>query len=93
MDIAVNKLFTIYQNPRGRDYYDFYFIFKERKDFSLENLLKLLRSKFDVVIDYIQLGANLLKSATFLDDPIVKKKIDKNLINNFFIKKAQELKK
>lgn len=50
-------------------------------------------SLFDVAIDYIQLGANLLKSTTFLDDPILKKKIDKNLINDFFIEKAQELKK
>jgi len=91
-DIAVNKLFTIYQNPRGRDYYDLYFIFKKEKRFSMEKLIKLARIKFDTHIDYIQLGTNLLKISSFLDDPILENKINIQLIEDFFIKESKNLK-
>lgn len=92
LDIAVNKIFTIYQNPRGRDFYDLYFIFQEKRDFSLKSIIQLARAKFDFSIDYIQLGTNLFKVKKFLDDPILEKKIEKDKVISFFNQKAKELK-
>ena len=91
-DIAVNKLFTIYQNPRGRDYFDIYFILKKEKSLSIERLIKLARIKFDTNIDYIQLGTNMLKVISSLDDPVLKEKIRNKSIENFFISEAKKLK-
>ena len=45
-DIAVNKLFTIYQNPRSRDFMDLYMIIK-KYGFSIENLIRKAKIKFD----------------------------------------------
>ena len=42
LDIAVNKLFTIAQKPRGRDYYDLYAI-EQEKNFGLEKLRQLAK--------------------------------------------------
>lgn len=91
-DIAVNKLFTIYQKPRGRDFYDLYFIFKKQPELTLEKLIKLARIKFDFNIDILQLGTNLTKSKLISDDPILKKKINQLFIKDFFLNEAKKLK-
>lgn len=91
LDIAVNKIFTIYQNPRGRDYFDLYFILKKEKSWSLEKIIKLARIKFDTNIDYLQLGANLTKVVKKIDDPILKKIKDIKIIKNFFLNQALKL--
>ena len=91
-DIAVNKLFTIYQNPRGRDFYDLYFILKKQTEWSLEQLIKLARIKFDFNIDYLQLGTNLTKAKLMIDDPILNKKIDHKIIKEFFFNEAKKIK-
>jgi len=93
IDIAVNKIFTIYQNPRGRDYFDLYFIFRKDKIFSFENLIKLARIKFETSIDYLQLGTNLIKVVNMKDDPIVKNIVDIKTVENFFLNEAKKLKK
>jgi predicted nucleotidyltransferase component of viral defense system len=91
-DIAVNKLFTIIQNPRGRDYYDLFFIFK-KTNFDFNELLKLARIKFDYQIDYLTVGTQLIKFSELKDDPII---IDKknyfNDVEKFFYKLAQKFK-
>jgi predicted nucleotidyltransferase component of viral defense system len=92
VDIAVNKVFTIYQNPRGRDYFDLYFILKKDTSLSLEKLIKLARIKFDTNIDYLQLGMNLIKVVKLKDDPIIKKIIDIKIVENFFLRIARNLK-
>jgi len=92
IDIAVNKVFTIYQNPRGRDYFDLFFIFKKEKTLSFENLIKLARIKFDTNIDYLQLGTNLIKVVKMKDDPIIKSVIDITAVENFFLNMAKKLK-
>src|SRR3989344_5508948 len=56
LDIAVNKFFTIYQQPASRHFIDLYSIL-EIAPFHWEDLSKLARIKFDVVIDPIQLGS------------------------------------
>ncbi len=91
-DIAVNKLFTIYQNPRGRDFYDLYFILKKQTEWSLKQLIRLARIKFDFNIDYLQLGTNLTKAKLMIDDPILNKKINHKIIKEFFLNEAQKIK-
>ncbi len=91
-DIAVNKVFTIMQNPRGRDFYDIYFILKKHPEWLMEDLLKLARIKFDFRIDYLQFGANLLKVETLKDDPILSDKIDHNEIQLFFLEESKKIK-
>jgi len=92
IDITVNKVFTIYQNPRGRDYYDLYFILKKDTSFSFDKLIKLARIKFDANIDYLQLGTNLIKVVNMKDDPITKNIIDTKIIENFFLNITKKLK-
>lgn len=70
LDIAVNKVFTITQQARGRDYYDLFVIMGKTK-WKLTDLLKKARIKFDWHIDYLQFGAQLLKVESFLDDSIL----------------------
>lgn len=92
IDIAVNKVFTIYQNPRGRDYFDLYSILKMDQTLTFEKLTALARIKFDTSIDYLQMGANLIKVLKMKDDPIMKKKVDSKTIEEFFLNLAKNLK-
>ncbi|MBU4466621.1 nucleotidyl transferase AbiEii/AbiGii toxin family protein [Candidatus Parcubacteria bacterium] len=83
-DIAVNKVFTINQNPRGRDFFDLYWILK-KGDWSVLELLRQARIKFDWHIDPIQCGSQFLKSGLLLDDPIlIKKGFDYGKMRKFF---------
>lgn len=70
IDIAANKVFTIYQNPRGRDYYDLYFIV-QKTGWSLEELITKAKIKFDWHVDALQLGSQLVRFGEFKDDPIL----------------------
>lgn len=91
-DIAVNKLFTIVFNPRRRDFYDLYKIIKKTR-WKMDALIKLVRSKFDTHIDYLQLGANLSGVSKFKDDPILPKdKKERETVEKFFLNEALELK-
>jgi predicted nucleotidyltransferase component of viral defense system len=92
-DIAVNKLFTIFQNPRARDFIDLYFILKLRKGLTLKKLVSLARIKFDSNIDPIQLGTQLFKAKTISDLPNMIIKIDSSLWRNFFSLAAKSLSK
>ncbi|OIO50052.1 MAG: hypothetical protein COV41_03005 [Candidatus Brennerbacteria bacterium CG11_big_fil_rev_8_21_14_0_20_43_10] len=91
VDIAANKLFTINQNPRGRDYYDLYYIF-QKKHFRFEQLRQLAKIKFDWHIDPLQLGSQLNRVEEFLDDPILTQRIPNRKISAFFHAQAQMLK-
>ncbi|MBI3366584.1 nucleotidyl transferase AbiEii/AbiGii toxin family protein [Candidatus Roizmanbacteria bacterium] len=92
IDIAVNKIFTMYQNPRGRDYFDLFYIQQKNNTFSFSDLTKLARNKFDTSIDYLQLGTNLIKVVTMKDDPILKKEINIKRVEEFFLNEAKKLK-
>lgn len=92
-DIAVNKIFTISQQPRGRDFFDVYFIMKKTK-YEISSLLKDARIKFDWHIDYLQFGANLLEVTKLKDDPIlINQKVTFNEIEEFFQKETKKLEK
>lgn len=87
-DIAVNKIFTIYQKPRMRDFIDLYaIIHKER--WNIPSLLKLARTKFDIHIDPLQWGSQLLKVATLQDYPRMIAKMNFGDVKNYFIKEAK----
>lgn len=90
-DIAVNKLFTIYQRPRGRDFFDLELIM-EKTDWTIQELKKLARIKFDSHIDPLMLGKQLSMVKEKLDDPILSSKIHKrNQIIDRFIQEAKRL--
>ncbi len=91
IDIATNKLFTIVQKPRERDYFDLFFIIK-KENFKIENLRMKAKLKFDWHIDPLQLASRLFEVNTHLDDPITNKDFDKNTIINFFQTEAEKLK-
>lgn len=93
VDIAVNKAFTILQNPRSRDFIDLYFILKKYRKFTLEGLLKFARAKFDAQIDPLQLGTQFLKAKDILDLPRMLKKLDHNQWRGYFLKEAESLSK
>ena len=90
LDIAVNKVFTLTQQVRGRDYLDLFEIHRKYA-FDFMQLVKLARGKFDYPINALQLGKNLVKVTTFLDDPILLKSIDKGAVENYFLQLAKEL--
>lgn len=82
-DIAANKLFTISQQPRGRDYFDLYSINLNKK-INFNQLRIQAKTKFDWHIDPLQLGSQLNKVNELLDDPILTEKIDKQVVIKFF---------
>lgn len=90
IDIATNKLFTISQNARGRDYFDLYYI-NQKEKVSLEKLRKLAKIKFDWHVDPLHLGTQLNRVKEFIDDPILTKKVSKKKIIKFFEKEASNL--
>ena len=90
IDIAVNKVFTIYQKPRLRDFYDLYMIV-EKYGFVFKNLLKLARIKFDWTIDPLQMGTQLLRVNELEDEPKLINKITVDW-KKYFTKLAKDLK-
>ena len=91
LDIAVNKLFTIYQQSRARDYIDLFMICKE-KNYTIADLISKAKVKFDWHIDPIQLGAQFLKSKEARDYPRLIANIDKAEWQDFFEIEAIKLK-
>ena len=91
IDIAVNKLFTIAQKPRGRDYYDLYAI-EQVKHFGLEKLRQLAKQKFDWHVDPLQLGSQLSRVEELLDDPILTTSIPRDKLIKYFKLESQALK-
>lgn len=93
VDIGVNKIFTIYQNARGRDYYDIYYILKKDPSLTIDKLIKFAKIKFDTAIDYLQLGMNLAKVVNIKDDPLLTHSVNYREIERFFLQNAEKLKK
>lgn len=91
LDIAVNKLFSIYQRTVARDYIDLYFIMQKYK-YSMKELVKKAKLKFDWHIDYFQLGTQFIKARDVLDYPRMIKKINHEEWKSFFIEEAKKLK-
>lgn len=91
IDIAVNKLFTIYQNPRSRDFMDLYKII-QKYEFTLSDLIKKARIKFDWNIDYIQLGTQFMQVKELKDYPQLIKPMKEEEWQAYFIFEAKKFK-
>lgn len=89
-DIAVNKAFTISQQPRARDFIDLLFILQKTK-WQLLDLIRDARAKFDAHIDLVQLGANLLKVRDRKDMPKMIVRLDAKKLERFFVEEARRL--
>ena len=94
-DIATNKLFTLFQHPRLRDYIDLYFIFKEIPNFNLEELVDYARNKFDFVVDRKELAKNFLKVLDLnqTDFPRMLVPFEKKKMEEFFLGLTKSLEK
>lgn len=92
LDIAVNKLFTIYQRTAARDYVDLYCIVKQEK-FQIGDLIKKAKIKFDWHIDPLQLGTQFVNAKEAKDYPRMVKGVTPKEWQNFFMKEAKKLKK
>ena len=90
IDIAVNKVFTIYQKPRSRDYIDLYCIMK-RESWTIADLVRKARIKFDYHIDPLQLGAQFVKAQELKDYPRMLILIDDSAWQGFFLEEAKRL--
>lgn len=91
LDIAVNKVFTIYQKPRSRDFIDLYFILQKDKDLLLDDLVKKAQIKFGNYIDPIQLGTQYMKSKELKDFPKMLVDIKESIWQDFFVNEAKKL--
>ena len=87
-DIAVNKLFTIYQKPRSRDFIDLYLIIN-KTGWQIDDLIKSAKVKFDWHIDYLQLGSQFMQVRSVKDFPRMILKLKKEAWQNFFIDQAK----
>lgn len=90
LDIAVNKFFTIYQQPASRHFIDLFCIL-ESSAIQWGTLIKLTRIKFDTVIDPLQLGSQLITANNIGQLPHMIEPIKESLWRTFFLKKAKEL--
>lgn len=90
LDIAVNKVFTISQNPRGRDFFDLYYILAQKK-WKISVLKSKAQLKFDWHVDPIQLGSKMMKVKTMKDDPLLAKKNKLKEIEKYFLNEAQKI--
>lgn len=91
IDIATNKLFTINQKPRGRDYFDLFHLIK-KYNYTLEDLRVKAKLKFDWHIDPLQLATKLFEVDQHLDDPIIIKKVKQKDLTSFFQTQAKQMK-
>ena len=94
-DIATNKVFTLFQHPRPRDYIDLFFIFKENPDFTLRSLIAYARNKFDFVVNEKSLAKHFLGVLDLdqRDFPKMLKPFAKKEMEEFFLSLAKSLEK
>lgn len=91
LDIAVNKLFTIYQKPRSRDFIDLYCILQQEKVWTVDDLSKKAQIKFDTHIDPLQLGAQFLRADELKDYPRMITTVEPATWHAFFKEEASRL--
>ena len=90
IDIAVNKVFTIYQKPRARDFIDLYLIIQQQ-GWEIGDLVKKAKIKFDWHVDPLQLGSQFMQAIKVKDYPKMIEKIDQDEWQNFFIREAKKI--
>ena len=88
--VVVDSLFTIYQRTKARDYIDLYMLCRQEK-YTITDLIKKAKIKFDWRIDPLQLGAQFVKAGEAEDYPRLIKKIQPQVWQRFFINEAKKL--
>src|SRR3989338_5869331 len=91
LDIAVNKVFTIYQKPRSSDFIDLYCILMQEKSWSIDMLVEKAQIKFDNYLNPLQLSSQFVKAEVLKDYPNMIQKIDEKEWQSFFMKEAKRL--
>lgn len=91
LDIAVNKVFTIYQKPRSRDFIDLYCILQKEATWTIGDLAAKAQIKFDHYLDPLQLGSQFVRVTDLLDYPTMITPLDNNLWQSFFVDGAKKL--
>lgn len=91
IDIAVNKLFAIYQKPRLRDFIDLYLILRKEKTWSVKSLINKAKIKFDHHIVPLQLSSQFIKVEILKDYPIMIENIREKEYQSFFLNEAKIL--
>jgi len=91
IDIAVNKIFTIYQNPRSRDFIDLYFILTSTPTLTIDFLIRNAQIKFDTAFDPVLLGAQYMRILELKDYPRMIENLDEKVWQDFFVKEAKKL--
>ncbi|OGH11765.1 MAG: hypothetical protein A2857_04705 [Candidatus Levybacteria bacterium RIFCSPHIGHO2_01_FULL_36_15] len=89
-DIAVNKLQTISTQPRSRDFIDLYCIIQQT-GWSINELRKQARIKFDWYVDSVQLGSRMLMVKEFKDFPRMLIPFDFKTCEAFWLNQARNL--
>ena len=92
LDIAVNKIHTLYMKPRAREYVDIYFIVQKTK-YDINDLVKFAKIKFDWQIEPLQLARRFLEVISATDYPEMLIPFNKKEIESFFLNEAKKLKK
>ena len=90
IDIATNKLFTIYQKPRARDFMDLFMICSE-KGYKITDLVEKARLKFDTHIDPIKLGSQFLLCQKVKDYPTLLIDLPDDKWQQFFLDEAKKI--
>ncbi|HEY4498528.1 MAG TPA: nucleotidyl transferase AbiEii/AbiGii toxin family protein [Candidatus Paceibacterota bacterium] len=91
LDIAVNKIFTVYQKPRSRDFIDLYCLLQQEKEWTIRDLSQKAQLKFEQHLDLIQLGAQFLKAPELRDYPRLRIELPKKVWEDFFCEEAKKL--
>jgi len=90
LDIALNKIFTIYQKPRSRDYMDLYMILKQ-EHWLIDDLIAKAKIKFDWHIDPLQLGSQFLRVTEIKDLPKLIQPLNNKDWQGFFLAEAKKM--
>lgn len=89
-DITVNKLQTISERPRARDYVDLYFVL-QKKSWSLAQLISDTNKKFNYHTDPTKLAQNFLKVGEYTDLPKMLVPFDQKVMIEFYEDLAKKL--
>lgn len=94
VDIAANKIHTLFMKPRTRDYIDLYFLF-QHEDFDLKKLILLAKAKFDWDIDRVNLSNQFIRVKDLKEEeyPEILLPFDPKEMEAFFLTLAKGLEK
>jgi hypothetical protein len=88
LDIAINKLFALFDRNEPKDFVDLYFLLQT---FALPTLIKGVHKKFDFAIAPLTLGAELLKVRHLTMMPRMRAALTREEITAFFEQEASRL--